>query len=131
MRMIFAVLMMFALVAATSAIAQARGTPPSEQPFAIVKVSVSPDAPVVSSVPPLTVGYDVIQNLSESKTLKLSVTTERRGQSTTVAESNSVRRPEIVLLALNIPTSRLQHVPSRSRSGIKLGRLRHICKNNK
>lgn len=97
MRQVFAVLMLFAVVLATSAIVQARGAPQKHQPFAVVKmVSV---APTVVSVPPLTTGHDVIQNISEQQTLQTSVTTERRRQSTTVAESYFMRRPEIVLLA--------------------------------
>lgn len=96
MRMIFAVLMMIAVIAATSAIAQARGAPPNDQPF--VAIQAVPVAPTVVSVPPLTTGYDVIQNISDEQTLTPSVTTERRRQSTTVAEINLARRPEIVLL---------------------------------
>ena len=71
MRKVFAVLTVFAVVAATSAIALARGAPPDNQPIAVERAIV---------------GYDVVQNLSESKTLTPSVTTERRRQSTTVAE---------------------------------------------
>jgi hypothetical protein len=106
MRQIVAVLMLFALVAATSATAFARGAPPSKKSFVTASVIVTPEAPVVSSVPPLTVGYDVIQNLSESQTLKTSVTTERRRQSTTGARRADLKQshtsnqtPEIVLLA--------------------------------
>lgn len=98
MRQIFAVLMLFALVAATSAIAQARGAPPDKHQFAVVKAMLTPDAPVVSSVPPLTVGYDVILNKSESKTLMPSVTTERRRQSTTGDVFAYRARPQIVML---------------------------------
>lgn len=98
MRLIFAVLMVLALVAATSAIPQARGAPQADQSFAVARVIATPEAPMVSSVPPLTVGYDVIQNLSESKTLKPSVTTERRRQSTTGAWRRDKRGPEIVML---------------------------------
>ena len=92
----FVVIAAFVLALAT--VAMARGAPQSEQSIPFVEVIVTPSAPVVCSVPPLTVGYDVIQNLSESKTLKPSVTTERRRQSTTGDENTNRARPRVVLL---------------------------------
>lgn len=99
MRGILAVLMLFTFSVTMLALVEARGAPPTDHSFAVAKVQVSPVAPMVSSVPPLTVGYDVIQNLSDSKTITPSVTTERRRQSTTGAWQIVRRGPEIVMLA--------------------------------
>ena len=64
MKKVLSMLMSIALVAIVISFALARGTPTQDNAFtdqAIVSVDVSP---TVANVPPMTVGYDVIQNLS-------------------------------------------------------------------
>ena len=99
MRGIVSVLVIVAFVLAISTPVLARGAPKDKQPFEVEQI-IAPDlAPVVTSIPPLSAGYDVIQNKSTSQTLYESVTTEQRRQSTTVAESSrQAPQPQIVLL---------------------------------
>ncbi len=77
------------LVLCMASIALARGAPSKEKAFsdqAIVSVQV---APVLTSVPPMTTGFDVIQNLSTPAYLRpanangLTDTSEMTGLSTT------------------------------------------------
>lgn len=90
-------LMAILLVSVLFSTVQARNGP-HQQAIAVEQIPL-PAAPVVSSVPPLTPGFDVIQNLEESKNLFQSVTTERWRQSTTVDRDGFRVWPAVVLLA--------------------------------
>lgn len=95
-----------------ASIALARGAP-NENAFTQAAVSV--DAPVVANVPPMTVGYDVICNITTpaysrfaSVSQYISDISGETGLSTTVAErgftsgrltSRTGPQPDLVLLA--------------------------------
>lgn len=94
-----------------ASIALARGAP-NENAFTQAAVSV--DAPAVANVPPMTVGYDVICNITTPAYSRMAIaqytadTSVETGLSTTVAERGSTSgrltsgtgpQPRLVLLA--------------------------------
>jgi hypothetical protein len=85
MKRLVSFMVIAAFVLALATVAVARGAPDQPQSYA-VEQTIAPDlAPVVTSIPPLSAGYDVIQNKSDdSNTYMQTVATERR-QSPTVA----------------------------------------------
>jgi len=105
MRQVLVVVLAAMLLASLSSIALARGAPEKQKAFAVEQVMTVDVAPMVASVPPMTVGYDVILNISEKQTTHTAVTTERRRQSTTRAVQSGATRshnraaPAFVLLA--------------------------------
>lgn len=107
MRQIVVFVLAAMLLVALSSIALARGAPEKQKAFVVEQVMTVEVAPYVASVPPMTVGFDVIQNISKNETRQLPVTTDRRRQSTTGerhslnSDSLSLKalRPELVLLA--------------------------------
>jgi low affinity Fe/Cu permease len=98
MKSLVGFLLVFALVVMSVSVAVARGAP-QQKAFAVEQVMTVEVAPTVASVPPMTVGFDVIQNISESKTLLNSRIMERWRQSTTVDRYISKAAPAYVLLA--------------------------------
>jgi hypothetical protein len=96
MKKLISMLMPVVLIAMTISFASARGAPNEQNPFtdqAIVSVDVSP---TVANVPPMTVGYDVICNLSTlaidraGNAQYITDTSEATGLSTTGDERNSL-----------------------------------------
>lgn len=100
-----------ALIFSMVSIALARGEPAKQKAFTTQSVASVDVTPVVASVPPMTVGYDVICNLATLTTVQpvTADTSANRRQSTTVAEplamangyhlARSGPSPALVLLA--------------------------------
>lgn len=113
MKRLISMLMPIVLIAMVISFALARGAPNEQNIFtdqAIVSVDVSP---TVASVPPMTIGYDVICNLSTpaidragtaqsmtdtSEATGLSTTGDERATASGFYSARSGPQPDLVLL---------------------------------